>query len=157
MNNINENQIPPGLVLAVLPLGYPNATFTHQAKEQMENMVRAVANINFLSSILQKGIWRTKFPNEESKVQFLEAILQLQPQFEPFEILSFGQIPAIVHQARIPGRNLTDHKILVKMSKDNEGMNTSHWIILERIQEDEEIVIHFQIDLESFQYLQGRT
>jgi hypothetical protein len=149
--------IPEELVVGVIPVDYPNAIFTLHDIEQMEMDVRTAADLNFQSSTLQKGVWRVGFPDEDSKLQFLEALIQLQPRFPPFVILPFRDVPAIIHQARIPGINLTDHQILSKISKNNNGIDTSHWRILETVREDDEMLVEFQIDAESFQMIQARN
>jgi len=157
MDLLPENNIPAGLVMGIIPIDYPNTTFTLHAIEQLENIARTVFNCNFQSSTLQKGIWRAEFQDEESKVLFWEAMMQLQPQFDPFVILPFRDVPEIRFEARIPGRNLTDYKIFSKINKDNEGIDTSHWHILETVQEAEEMLVEFQIDAESFHFIQERN
>lgn len=146
--------IQPELEFAIIFNNYPISKISRETKEQIEANVRYGIDFRIVISMLQTGVWRVEFQDEETKIQFMETMMVLQPQFV---IIPFRDLPAIIYQAHIPGRNLTDHKILSTIYKDNVGIDTSHWHILTIIPEADEMIVEFQVDAESFQFIQEKN
>lgn len=155
-----------GLTIAILPFNYPENIFTEDAVYDLQTTIENLMDLlpvedqfpRFVSSIYESGYWRVTCVDEFTVNWLISSIFTtftylVDGVVEPMKIMSINQIQKHVLRANIPEKPLEITKILRMIHKQNGGLDTSRWIIINENEYSEGYTVTFEVDPLSFKLI----
>lgn len=172
LQNIKEKEgmIVSDIVLttkiAILPDGYPEASFTQIDVDEMEsNILERIDDLNgsqggptFQYRRLERGYWKVACVGEATRAWITAEAESWKFHERPVKVVSLNDLPRPpVFRSWIPGTILTPAKILSRIQKQNVGLSVADWRHKGSVATAAGFKIYFEMDPASINYLKTKN
>lgn len=152
--------------IAILPDGYPEASFTQNDVDEMEkNILERIDELNgsqggptFQYRRLERGYWKVACVGETTRAWITAEAESWKFHERPVKVVPLNDLPRPpVFRSWIPGTILTPAKILSRIRKQNVGLSVADWRHKGSVATAAGFKIYFELDPASINYLKTKN